>query len=221
MKAASPSLAPVRFISHGCVCFDSGGFIVTVDPFRLPEKAPAADLIIITHSHADHYSPKDIRRICKPDTQFIATAQTAALLEKDLGVPPARVLVCAAGGARMETACGAAVTPVAAVNKNHPAGFGFGVILAFAGFTYYLSGDTDTLAPDVPCDVLFVVCDGHWNMPRYEEAVPAQLAAMRVRPGLVVPYHYGSYLPGSKKNGGKLCAALTKAGFACEELEIL
>ena len=70
------------------------------------------------------------------------------------------------------------------------------------GFTYYLSGDTDVLVDNVQCDVLFVVCDGIWNMPDYEKSVPAQVAAMDVLPGLVVPYHYGVDAPSTKENGG-------------------
>ena len=90
-------------------------------------------------------------------------------------------------------------------------------MLEFAGFTYYLSGDTDVLVDNVQCDVLFVVCDGIWNMPDYEKSVPAQVAAMDVLPGLVVPYHYGVDAPSTKENGARLCAALTAAGIPCRE----
>ena len=101
--------------------------------------------------------------------------------------------------------------------QNHPVSFGFGLVLEFAGFTYYLSGDTDVLVDNVQCDVLFVVCDGIWNMPDYEKSVPAQVAAMDVLPGLVVPYHYGVDAPSTKENGARLCAALTAAGIPCRE----
>ena len=70
---------------------------------------------------------------------------------------------------------------------------------------------------NVQCDVLFVVCDGIWNMPDYEKSVPAQVAAMDVLPGLVVPYHYGVDAPSTKENGARLCAALTAAGIPCRE----
>ena len=113
--------------------------------------------------------------------------------------------------------CGAVLEPVPAENKNHPINFGFGIVLEFGGFTYYLSGDTDVLVDNVVCDVLFVVCDGIWNMPDYEKSVPAQVAAMDVLPGLVVPYHYGVNAPETKENGAKLCAALTAAGIPCRE----
>ena len=53
-------LEPVRFVKHGCVCFESDDAVVYVDPYKVPDDAHDADLIVITHSHGDHYSPEDI-----------------------------------------------------------------------------------------------------------------------------------------------------------------
>ncbi len=211
------ALSLVRFIHHGCVCFSDGKSVVYADPFLLPKDAPAADLVFITHNHSDHYSPKNLKKICTPQTHFATTAEVAALLPRDLNVSDQQITILKPGAPRADFPCGASAEAVPAVNKNHPAGFGFGIVLTFGGFTYYISGDTDTLAPNIPCDVLFVVCDGIWNMPHYAKVVPAQLSAMRTRPALVVPYHYGSYAPGTGRNGRKLCDALAAAGIPCRE----
>ena len=56
-------LEPVRFVKHGCVCFESDDAVVYVDPYKVPDDAHDADLIVITHSHGDHYSPEDIARV--------------------------------------------------------------------------------------------------------------------------------------------------------------
>ena len=58
-------LEPVRFVKHGCVCFESDDTVVYVDPYKVPDDAHDADLIVITHSHGDHYSPEDIERVRK------------------------------------------------------------------------------------------------------------------------------------------------------------
>ena len=147
---------------------------------------------------------------------FPALAQ-ARLLERDFGIEDDYISELSFEAPRIGFECGAVLEPVAAENKNHPVSFGFGLVLEFAGFTYYLSGDTDVLVDNVQCDVLFVVCDGIWNMPDYEKSVPAQVAAMDVLPGLVVPYHYGVDAPSTKENGARLCAALTAAGIPCRE----
>ena len=150
-------------------------------------------------------------------TCFATTAEVARLLERDFGIDDDYISELSFEAPRIGFECGAVLEPVAAENKNHPVSFGFGLVLEFAGFTYYLSGDTDVLVDNVQCDVLFVVCDGIWNMPDYEKSVPAQVAAMDVLPGLVVPYHYGVDAPSTKENGARLCAALTAAGIPCRE----
>lgn len=209
-------LDTVRFINHGCVCFEHEDVVVYVDPFGVPDDAPDADLIVITHSHYDHYSPEDIKKVRKDDTCYATTAEVAHLLEKDFGVRDDYISVLSYESPRLCFECGAALHPVPAENKNHPVNFGFGIVVEFAGFKYYLSGDTDVLAGNVRCDVLFVVCDGIWNMPEYETRVPAQVHAMDVCPGLVVPYHYGN-MGDTRANGAKLCAALEAAHIPCRE----
>ena len=210
-------LEPVRFVKHGCVCFEHGDAVVYVDPYKVPDDAHDADLIVITHSHGDHYSPEDIEQVRKEDTCFATTAQVARLLARDFDIDDDYISELSFESPPIGFECGAVLEPVPAENKNHPVNLGFGLVLEFAGFTYYLSGDTDVLVDNIRCDVLFVVCDGIWNMPDYEKAVPAQVAAMDVLPGLVVPYHYGVEDASTKENGARLCAALTAAGIPCRE----
>ena len=91
------------------------------------------------------------------------------------------------------------------------------MLLTLGGYRWYLSGDTDELDDDAACDVLFVCCDGVWNMPDFAVRVPAEIARMDRRPGLVVPYHYGGEAPGSEGNGAVLCQALSAQGIPCRE----
>ena len=159
-------LEPVRFVKHGCVCFESDDAVVYVDPYKVPDDAHDADLIVITHSHGDHYSPEDIERVRKEDTCFATTAEVARLLERDFGIDDDYISELSFEAPRIGFECGAVLEPVAAENKNHPVSFGFGLVLEFAGFTYYLSGDTDVLVDNVQCDVLFVaVSYTHLTLP--------------------------------------------------------
>lgn len=47
-------LEPVRFVKHGCVCFESDDAVVYVDPYKVPDDAHDADLIVITHLSLIH-----------------------------------------------------------------------------------------------------------------------------------------------------------------------
>lgn len=62
------------------------------------------------------------------------------------------------------------------------------------------------LDEDVVCDVLFVCCDGVWNMPGFETRIPAELEKMEHRPALVVPYHYAEEENPGTGGNGKSCA---------------
>ena len=46
------------------------GKIIYFDPFKLEENIEQADIIFITHSHYDHFSPEDIMKIKKEDTKI-------------------------------------------------------------------------------------------------------------------------------------------------------
>ena len=75
------------------------------------------------------------------------------------------------------------------------------------------------LDEDVRCDVLFVCCDGVWNMPNPVETASQQVLAMEHRPKLVIPYHYGApENPGTEENGKALCGVLEANGISCREL---
>lgn len=211
-----PALELVTSVYHACVRLEKDGVVVYTDPLGIQHDQEDADLVIITHSHNDHFSFEDIEKVRKEDTTFIATQEAADLLEEN-GIHAEYIMVVGCESPTVYFEDGVAVTPVVAKNKNHPVDFGFGAVVELGGFFYYFSGDTDVLASDVRCDVLFVVCDGQYNMPQYETRVVEEVKAMDSMPGLVVPYHYG-YLPGTQQNGKKLEAALSAAGIPAKLL---
>ena len=158
----------VRFVKHGCVCFECEDTVVYVDPYHVPGQEHDADLVGITNGTT---------------------------------VSPTSPAMSQIGQSYLPDGIG----------------FGIGVLLTLGGYRWYLSGDTDELDDDAACDVLFVCCDGVWNMPDFAVRVPAEIARMDRRPGLVVPYHYGGEAPGSEGNGAVLCQALSAQGIPCRE----
>ena len=55
---------------HSSIRIDDGKIIYS-DPYNIKIAAHDADIILITHSHFDHYSPDDIRKVMKSDTVIV------------------------------------------------------------------------------------------------------------------------------------------------------
>ena len=60
----------IEVLCHNCIKI-SGGNVIYIDPFRIKENYHDADYIFCTHSHYDHFSEQDIRRVMKSDTIII------------------------------------------------------------------------------------------------------------------------------------------------------
>ncbi|NLW79997.1 MAG: hypothetical protein GXY32_11405 [Ruminococcaceae bacterium] len=204
-----PALEAVKWVHHGTVCFEGNNKVVWVDPYEVTDAAPKADIIIITHAHSDHYSPDDIARIMQPGTLFFTGKDVGPQLAERFGLNEENIAPLEDGehytlGNKLE------ITALPADNKNHPRGSGFGILLRLGDFRYYLSGDTDVLARNAVCDVLFCVCDGKYNMPDPLVRAVAQIQAMVKLPAVVVPYHFSN---GDPTNGPRLAEELNRLGI--------
>jgi L-ascorbate 6-phosphate lactonase len=94
-----------------------------VPPALRPEEVEAADLVCVTHEHADHLDPRTLAAIAAqvPDAIFLAPAPAVVLVER-AGVAHARIHPSHAGVAL--EAAGARVTAVEAAHELHPDAFG-------------------------------------------------------------------------------------------------
>ena len=55
-------LENIEVLNHNCIRFNKEKVIYT-DPFQLKNNYKDADLILITHSHYDHFSEEDIEKV--------------------------------------------------------------------------------------------------------------------------------------------------------------
>jgi L-ascorbate 6-phosphate lactonase len=99
------------------------GITRPVPPALRPEEVEAADLVCVTHEHADHLDPRTLAAIAAqaPDAIFLAPAPAVALVEQ-AGVPHTRIHPSHAGVAL--EAAGARVTALQAAHELHPDAFG-------------------------------------------------------------------------------------------------
>lgn len=68
---------------HSCIMLEGDGYRLLIDPGRYafienklkPEEIPAPDIILLTHSHGDHYDPAAAATIARPKhAEFIVPA---------------------------------------------------------------------------------------------------------------------------------------------------
>jgi L-ascorbate metabolism protein UlaG (beta-lactamase superfamily) len=176
----------IHWLGHATFRVDDGATTIYIDPWKLPADAPKADVILITHSHFDHYSAEDIAKIEKPTTVFVAPADVSSQL------PGKHVVTAAPGGSYQAGAL--KVTAVAAYNTNkvfHPKANGWVgyVVTLSTGQRIYHAGDSD-VTPEmqaVQTDVALMPSGGTYTMTAAEVAAAANV----FKPAVLIPMHWG------------------------------
>ncbi|MBO4878179.1 MAG: MBL fold metallo-hydrolase [Ruminococcus sp.] len=181
--------------THSSIRIDEG-IIIYCDPFRITEEKHDADIILITHSHFDHFSPEDISKVMKPDTVIVCPKSVKEA--DDTGLDVIRVStdeVLEVKGIKLET--------VPAYNKLkpfHPKSNGWvGYIISSPEHgRIYIAGDTDMTDENsrVKCDIAMLPAGGTYTM----NARKAADLANTICPKYAIPIHYGS-VAGSPEDG--------------------
>lgn len=179
--------------THSSICI-RGEKTIYIDPLNIADAPHDADLILITHPHFDHFSPKDIKKVRKEDTVIAVPESMAALCKLRTGMKPALVLP-----AQTLELCGIPVETVAAYNRSKPAhrqsSRWVGYVLTLGETRIYITGDTDDIEEcrSVKCDILMLpVSGGMFTM----NAKQAAEVTNQIQPHTVIPIHYGAMLGG-------------------------
>ena len=169
----------------------ASGTVIYADPLEIEGKPEDADLILITHSHYDHFSPADIAKIRKDSTKFVIPSSMKDEMEKNR-IDMYSYLCMEPGD--MINAAGIYVRAVPAYNKLkpfHPRRNGWiGYVLTVADVKIYIAGDTDALKENtsIECDIAMIPIGGTYTMnPREAASFINDL-----KPPVVIPTHYGS-----------------------------
>lgn len=176
----------IHWYGQSAFRIEDGKKQIYIDPFKLPASIEyKADIILITHSHMDHYSPDDIERIRKPETIFIVPFDLAPKLKGIvMTVKPDTILHVD----KID------ITTVPAYNLNkkfHPKSnewVGY-IIHLENGLTIYHAGDTDAIPEmkKIKTDIALIPVGGTYTMTAEEAAVIINI----MHPKIAVPMHYG------------------------------
>ena len=164
--------------------------VIYFDPFKLSENYNNdADLIYITHSHFDHFSPEDILKIKKEETKIIAPEDLREEIEK-IGFDERYVLLVKPNNEYNIEDIEFSTIPAYNINKNfHKKEFNWvGYIVNIDGERIYVAGDTDNTeeARNVKCDIACIPIGGTYTM-TYEESADL---INTIRPKVAIPTHY-------------------------------
>ena len=181
---------------HGSVMLEFAGTVIDVDPWSQGDYTglPPADLIVITHTHADHLDRAMVDRLKKPGTTIVG--------------PPAAIdtINCAPGCGQVETVSDSEKKTVMGIEFQgvamynivqgsapgkpfHHRGIGSGYILGFGDTHVYFSGDTEC-TPEMKALKDISVAFVAMNPPRTMATAEAAECVKAFRPTIVYPYHY-------------------------------
>ena len=188
----------IRTLIHAGAVLAWNGKTIYVDVTNQNLGLPRADLILLTHGHADHVNTTSLTAVTNPNTTILASGWAWSNLTASL---KSLTTVLTNGGST--NVLGIRIEAVAMYNTNagpaHPKGLGNGYILNIADRRIYFSGDTDN-TPELRVltnlDVAFIAMRG----PAANMTMAEAVNVMRiVRPKVIYPYHYGTYDPNTFK----------------------
>ena len=178
----------IKWLGHASFQIKGDEKVIYVDLSSETEASEKGDLILLTHSHPDHFDPAKIKKVSKNSTVIIAPKDCVSKLSgvvKTLNVGDE---------------FGQGTTKVKAVEAYnykrfrspgvpfHPKGLGVGYLISIGEKTIYHAGDTDFI-PEMEnlgsVDVALLPSGGKYTMDNPEAAE----AAKTIMPKVAIPMH--------------------------------
>ena len=193
----------IEVLIHSSIKF-SKDIIIYFDPYKINKEYHDADIIFITHSHYDHYSPLDIKKVIKDNTIVVCPKDVK---EELLKLNIKNIIEVVPNKDYEVLNIKFKTIPAYNINKNfHPKENNWvGYLINYNNVKYYIAGDTDITEENknIICDVAFVPIGGTFTMD-YKEAASL---INEIQPKIAVPTHYG-LIVGNKDDGIKFSKLL-------------
>ena len=189
-------LKALKWYGHASFAIESDK-IIYIDPWKVPESAPKADLILVTHSHFDHLSISDVNHLKKEGTTIICSADCASQLSGDVqAMDPGQELEIQ--GIKIKT-----VSSYNLSKPFHPRGKKWlGYIIVIDGVLVYHAGDTDFI-PEMEdlgkINIALLPVGGQYTMNSEEAARAANIT----KADISIPMHYGAGVIGDIEDAKK------------------
>jgi len=174
----------IQWLGHASFKIVDGGTVIYIDPWQLSKAEHDATLILVSHTHYDHYSAEDVAKATGPDSELIGPRDVIIAEGNGRIIKPGQIIELGA----------VKVTAVASYNPNkqfHPkANNWLGFVVEIEGTRIYYAGDTDItdeMKDLTNIDVALLPVGGTYTM-GVEEAVTA---VEHMKPKRAIPCHWG------------------------------
>ncbi len=182
----------ITWIGHASFKIQAAQSIVYIDPWKIDQRLTDGNIVLISHSHYDHYSAEDIELVSGKDCQLIAPQdvitknRTGTVIEAGQTIQTGEVTITA--------------VPAYNVSKNfHPKENNWiGFIIELDNKKIYYAGDTDATDEMISLDnidLAMLPVGGTYTL----DAREAALAVNQLKPKIAVPYHWGDIV-GKRRN---------------------
>jgi len=181
----------IKWLGHSGFLIQHDKINIFIDPFKIGNISEKADLILITHSHYDHCSVEDIKKIIKKETIVIGPAD---ILSQTRQVGDVNFKIAEPGKSLDFKEI--KINSVPAYNTNKPyhskEEAWLGYIIDFSGTTVYHAGDSDIIPEmnNIKVNIALLPISGKFVMDYHEAAIAANI----IKPDLTIPMHYDSII---------------------------
>jgi L-ascorbate metabolism protein UlaG (beta-lactamase superfamily) len=174
----------LQWLGHASFRISSGSDVIYIDPWKLKDTPHEATVVLVSHSHGDHYSAEDIAKVSGMTTKFISAEDVVKKQGKGEVLKPGQTVDI--GDIK--------VTGVPMYNpakQFHPKSNNWvGFIIEINGKHIYYAGDTDeTKEMDAlkNIDLALLPVGGKYTM----NAAEAAEVTKQFKPKQAIPYHWG------------------------------
>jgi len=182
----------LQWLGHASFKIDYNDVTLYIDPWKIKDAAHNASIVLVSHSHYDHYSADDIARVSKPDTKLVGPNDVIQKQGKGQDVKPGQTIDIS----------GLKITAVPSYNNtkqfHQKSNNWVGFVIEAGKTRIYYAGDTDLTSEmkelkDI--DLALLPIGGTYTMD-WKDAVEA---VKNFKPKQAVPYHWGDII-GSKQD---------------------
>ncbi len=178
----------IKCLAHASFQIKSERKIIYIDLANSGEVSEKADLILVTHSHADHCDPEKINLVQKIDTVVVAPQDCISKIAGRVkSIRPGEELIIDDVKVRAIEAYNVTRFRSPGI-PYHPKGYGVGYIIIIEDKTIYHAGDTDFI-PEMRqlghVDVALLPTGDTYTMDNVEAAE----AAIVINPTIAIPMH--------------------------------